>query len=156
MLCIKLHEFTAGTPPNFTCQCWCPDVTQSDWCTITWDRLHTVSCSSLQFSVSLTLPNGTSVYNEIFDPSITQTTLLDLGAVYTATITAENVCGDTTCSTECSPGKHKTGYLSLWYTLLSYSMVKCGQITLHEQLYHHMFMYWTPCYSLEQPEWVPY
>ena len=117
MLCIKLHEFTAGTPPKFTCQCWCPDVTQSDRCTITWDTLHTVSCSSLQFSVSLTLPDGTSVYNESFDQSITQTTLLDLGAVYTATVTAENVCGDTTCSTECSPGKHKTGYLSLWYTI---------------------------------------
>ena len=109
MLCIKLHKFTAGSPPNFTCQCWCPDVYHSDRCTITWDRLRTVSCSSLQFSVSLTLPNGTSVYNESFGPSITQTTPLDLGVMYTATITAENDCGNATCSTECSPGKNTVG-----------------------------------------------
>jgi len=109
MLCIKLHEFTAGTPPNFTCECWCPEVTQSDWCNITWDTLHTVSCSSLIFSVSLTLPNGTSVYNESFNSSITQTTPPDQGGVYTATVTAENDCGSATCSRECSPGKNKAG-----------------------------------------------
>ena len=90
-------------------------MTQSDRCTITWDTLDTVSCSSLQFTVSLTLPNGSSVYNESFGPSITQTTPPDQGGVYTATITAENVCGNTTCSKECSPGKHKAVYLSLWY-----------------------------------------
>ena len=109
MLCIKLHEFTAGTPPKFTCQCWCPDVTQSDRCTITWDTLHTVSCSSLQFSVSLTLPNGTSVYNESFGPNITQATPPDQGGVYRATTTAENDCGNTPCSTECSRGKNTPG-----------------------------------------------
>ena len=96
--------FTAGTPQNFSCQCQCPDAYHSNRCTIMWDRLRTVSCGSLQFTVSLTLPNGTSVYSENFDPSITQTTPPDQGGVYTATITAENVCGNATCSTECSPG----------------------------------------------------
>ena len=95
----------AGFPQNFSCRCQCPDAYHSDRCTITWDRLGTVFCNSLQFSVFLTLPNGTAVYNENFGPSITQTTPLDLGAVYTATITAENECGITTCSAQCSPGK---------------------------------------------------
>ena len=110
--------FTAGTPQNFSCQCHCPDAYHSGRRIITWDRLHTVSCSSLRFSVSLTLPNGTSVCSENFDPSITQIIPPDLSAVYTATITAENVCGNATCSTECSPGKRKAGYLSLWSALL--------------------------------------
>ena len=105
---------TAGSPPEFSCHCQCPDVVHSDRCTITWDRLHTVSCSSLQFSVSLTQPNGTSVYSKNVDSDniFAQTTPLDLNAMYTATITAENECGNKTCSAECSPGKN-TSYLSL-------------------------------------------
>ena len=99
--------FTAGSPPDFSCQCQCPDAYHSDRCNITWDRLRTVSCNSLQFSVSLTLSNGTPVYSENFesDNIFAQTTPLDLGAAYTATITAENECGVTTCPAECSPGK---------------------------------------------------
>ena len=84
-------------------------MTQSDQCNITWDTLSTVSCSSLQFSVSLTLSDGTSVYNESFDQSITQATPPDRGTMYTATVTAENDCGSATCSRECSPGKNKAG-----------------------------------------------
>jgi len=105
---------TAGSPPEFSCHCQCPDVVHSDRCTITWDRLHTVSCSSLQFSVLLTQPNGTSVYSKNVDSDniFAQTTPLDLNAMYTATITAENECGNKTCSAECSPGKN-TSYLSL-------------------------------------------
>ena len=74
-----------------------------DRCNITWDRLRTVSCSSLQFSVSLTLPDGTSVYNESFDQSITSTPTvpLDPDTVYSVAITAGSICGSTTCSANC-------------------------------------------------------
>ena len=99
--------YSTGPPPNFSCRCQCPDVYHSDRCTISWDRVRTVSCNPLQFSVSLTLSNGTSVYRKHFKSVniIAQTTPPDLHAAYTATITAENECGITNCSAECSPGK---------------------------------------------------
>ena len=98
---------TAGSPQKFSCQCQCPDAYHSDRCNITWDRLHNVSCNPLQINVSLTLSNGTPVYSKNFESHniFAQTTPLDLRAVYTATITAENECGITNCSTVCSPGK---------------------------------------------------
>ena len=98
--------YSTGSPPNFSCQCHCPDAYHSDRCTITWDRLHNVSCNSLQISVSLT-SNGTPVYGNNFESHniFAQTTPLDLRAVHTATITAENECGITDCSAVCSPGK---------------------------------------------------
>ena len=67
-----------------------------------WEMPPTVSCSPLQqFSVSLTLTNGTTVYSGSFNQSttFTQTIPLDSHTVYTATIT--DVCG-TTCSVNCS------------------------------------------------------
>ena len=105
--CNVIKLLIAGSPPDFSCQCQCPDVVHSDQCNITWDRLHTVSCSSLQFNVSLTQPNGTSVYSENFDSAniFGQTTPLDLSAIYTASITAENECGNKSCCAKCSPGK---------------------------------------------------
>ena len=105
--CNVIKLLTAGSPPEFDCHCQCPDVVHSDGCNITWDRLHNVSCNSLHFIVSLTLPNGTSVYSENFDSDNTfaQTTPLDLSEMYNAIITAENECGRKTCSTKCSPGK---------------------------------------------------
>jgi len=66
-----------------------------------WEKLPTVSCSSLQVNVSVTLPDGTLVYSGSFDQSITstQTTPLNIHTVYTAAISG--VCG-ATCSVNCS------------------------------------------------------
>ena len=102
--CNVIKLLTAGSPPDFDCHCQCPDVVHSDRCNITWDRLHNVSCNSLQLNVSLTLPNGTSVYSKNFDSDNTfaQTPPLDLSEMYTVNITAENECGKKTCSTNCS------------------------------------------------------
>ena len=71
-----------------------------DRCTIFWDRLPTVSCSSLQFSVSLRQPDGTLVDSDVFSPSVssTETTPLNPNTVYTVAVTAENVCGTSICS----------------------------------------------------------
>ena len=92
---------------------------------MTWDRLRAVSCSSLQFSVSLTLPDGTSVYNESFDQGITSTPTvpLDPDTVYSVAITAGSVCGSTTCSANCSTAsidsKTAVGYVfGCWYVVL--------------------------------------
>ena len=101
-----LHEFTftSGPPQNFSCQCKCPYLYRhgiSVNCTLMWEKLPTVSCSSLQVNVSVTLPDGTLVYSGSFDQSITstQTTPLNMHTVYTAAITG--VCG-ATCSVNCS------------------------------------------------------
>ena len=99
----------------------------SDQCNITWDRLRTVSCSSLQFSVSLTLPDGTSVYNESFDQGITSTPTvpLDPDTVYSVAITAGSVCGSTTCSANCSTAsidsKNAVGWLCIWLLVCCYA-----------------------------------
>ena len=111
------------------CELQCPDTYHpgtSDRCTIMWERLPTVSCSSLHVSVSLRQPDGAVVYSDVFSPSVssTETTPLNPNTVYTVAVTAENVCGNTTCSTECSPGKHKAVYLSLWYALRYYIIVR--------------------------------
>ena len=100
--CNVIKLLTAGSPPDFDCHCQC-----LDGCNITWDRLHNVSCNSLQLNVSLMLPNGTSVYSENFDSDniFAQTTPQDLSEMYNASITAENECGRKTCSTKCSLGK---------------------------------------------------
>ena len=98
------NNFTAGAPQNFSCQCQCPYKYRSgtsDQCTLMWERIPTVSCSSLTVEVSVTLPDETPVYSGSFDSSIdsTQTTSLKTNTVYTATIA--DVCG-TTCSVNCS------------------------------------------------------
>ena len=64
-----------------------------------WERLPTVSCDSLQFSISLRQPDGTLVYSDVFSPSVTsaKTTPLNSNSTYTVTITAENVCGSSNC-----------------------------------------------------------
>ena len=71
----------------------------SDRCTIRWERLPTVSCNSLQVSVSLRQSDGTPVYSDVFSPSVTstETTPLNSNTTYTVIITAENVCGSTNC-----------------------------------------------------------
>ena len=104
MDCMNLHSLHAGPPQNFSCQCKCPYFYRhgiSGKCTLMWEKLPTVSCSSLQVNVSVTLPDGTLVYSGIFDQSITsiQTTSLNMNTVYTAAITG--VCG-ATCSVNCS------------------------------------------------------
>ena len=65
-----------------------------------WERLPTVSCSSLRFSVSLRQSDGTLVYSDLFSSSVTstETTPLIQNTVYTVTITAENKCGSANCS----------------------------------------------------------
>ena len=100
-------HYSAGPPQSFTCELQCPDTYRSgtsDQCTIMWERLPTVSCSSLQVSVSLRQPGGTLVYSDVFSPSVTstETTSLNQNTVYTATITAENLCGSSTCSATAS------------------------------------------------------
>ena len=94
--------YPAGPPQSFTCELQCPDTYRSgisDRCTIMWERLPTVSCNSLQFSVSLRQPDGTLVYSDVFNPSVTstKTTPLNSNTMYTVTITAENVCGSSNC-----------------------------------------------------------
>ena len=101
---IRQHVFyTAGPPQSFSCELWCPDTYQpgtSDRCTIMWERLPTVSCDSLQFSVSLRQSNGTLVYSDGFGQSVssTETTPLNPNTAYTVTVTAENVCRASICS----------------------------------------------------------
>ena len=65
-----------------------------------WESIPTVSCSSLQVSISLRQPDGTLVYSDVFSPNVTstETTPLNPNTVYTVTITAENLCGSTDCS----------------------------------------------------------
>ena len=78
-----------------------------------WEIPPTVHCSSLQFfNVTMTRPDETLFYTGSFGPDVTstETTPLDPNTVYTATITAVNVCGNTTCSAECPSGKN-TDYL---------------------------------------------
>ena len=100
---------TAGPPHLFSCQCQCPDMHRSglsDQCTLMWETPPTVRCSSLQqFNVLLTQPDGTLVYKGSFGQSVssTETIPLNPNTVYTATITALNVCGNTACSANCSP-----------------------------------------------------
>jgi len=99
--------YHAGPPQSIGCNCWCfPGTTER--CNIYWERPCTVSCiqRSLQFSVSLTLPDGTSAYSDSFgqDNTSTQTMPLNQSIQYSATITAENLCGNTTCSVHCSSG----------------------------------------------------
>ena len=84
-------------------------------CTLMWETSPTVHCSSLQFfNVTLTRPDGTLFYSDSFGSSITstQTIPLDPNTVYTATVTAENVCGNTTCLASCPPGKNTADWLS--------------------------------------------
>ena len=108
-----------GPPQSFSCQCWCLTGT-SDQCILMWERPPAASCSSLQFNVSVKGVDGTLAYSGNFDQSINcaQTTPLSTSTVYTATITAENVCGSITCYANCSSNKEKTGWLSLWYFYL--------------------------------------
>ena len=99
---ICLHP--AGPPQSFTCELQCPDTYHpgtSDRCTIMWERLPTVSCSSLHVSVSLRQPDGAVVYSDVFSPSVssTETTPLNPNTAYTVTITAENECGTSVCYT---------------------------------------------------------
>jgi len=60
----------------------------------------TVSCSSLQVSISLRQPDGTLVYSSMLSPNVTdvETAPLNPNTVYTATIAAKNACGSTNCS----------------------------------------------------------
>ena len=95
--------YPAGPPHPFVCELQCPDTYQSgisDRCTIMWERLPTVSCSSLQVSVSLRQSDGTLIYSDVFSPSVTstETTSLNPNTEYTVTIMAENVCGTKNCS----------------------------------------------------------
>lgn len=99
-----------------SCQCQCPVVYRSgtsDRCTIMWKTPTIVSCSLLQISVSLTIPNEIPIYSDCFGQNITsiQTLPLSANTVYTATITDE--CGST-CSVNCSTvqidGKNVTRY----------------------------------------------
>ena len=117
-----MHSYMiiAGPPHKFSCRCQCPDVHRSgssDQCTIMWKRPPTVSCSSVQFNVLLTLPDGTPFYSDGFGQgtSTTRTIPLNPNTVYRAAITAENVCGDTTCFTNCSTvtidGKNAADFL---------------------------------------------
>lgn len=99
-----LFYFTPGPPQKVSCQCQCPVVHRSgtsDRCTIMWKTPTIVSCSLLQISVSLTIPNGIPLYSDWFGQNITsiQTIPLSANTVYTATITDE--CGST-CSVNCS------------------------------------------------------
>ena len=103
-----VYNVIAGPPHKFSCRCQCPDVHRSgtsDQCTIMWKRPLTVSCSSLQqFNVSLTGQDETLVYSDSFGQGTTTTNTISLksNTVYRAAITAENACGNTTCSTNCS------------------------------------------------------
>ena len=95
--------YSAGLPQSFSCELWCPDTYHpgtSDRCTIMWERLPTVSCDSLQFSVSLKQSDGTLVYSDGFGQSVssTETTPLNQNTMYTVTIAAENACGLSTCT----------------------------------------------------------
>ena len=95
--------YSAGPPHPFDCELRCPDTYRSgisDRCTIFWERLPTVSCNSLRFSVSLRQPDGTLVYSDVLSPNVTyvETAPLNPNTVYTATIAAENACGSTNCS----------------------------------------------------------
>ena len=65
-----------------------------------WEKLPTVSCNSLQVSISLRQPDGTLVYSDVFSPSVTstETAPLNQNTVYTVTITAEDKCGSANCS----------------------------------------------------------
>ena len=95
--------YLAGPPQSFTCELQCPDTYHpgtSDQCTIMWERLPTVSCDSLQFSVSLKQSDGTLVYSNFFGRSVYSavTTTLNQNTVYTATIAAENLCGMANCT----------------------------------------------------------
>lgn len=107
----SLLYYLIGPPQSFSCQCWC----LPDQCTVMWERIPTVSCSSLQFNVSVKGADGTPAYSHSFNQSITcaQTTPLNTSTLYTATITAENVCDSTTCCANCSTVKEKTGWFSL-------------------------------------------
>ena len=82
-----------------------------------WKRPLSVSCSPLQqFNISLTGPDGTLIYSDSFGQGTTTTNTISLksNTVYRAAITAENVCGNTTCFTNCSTvpidGKNAAGF----------------------------------------------
>ena len=95
--------YPAGPPHPFACELQCPDTYQSgisNRCTIMWERLPTVSCSSLQVSVSLRQPDGTLIYSDVFSPSVTstETTPLNPNTEYSVTVTAWNECGSANCS----------------------------------------------------------
>ena len=67
----------------------------------------------MQINVSLMVQNGTAVYSDSFGPNITstQTTPMNLDAVYTAAVTALNNCGSVTCSASCAAGKDTASWL---------------------------------------------
>ena len=78
-----------------------------------WDRLLSVPCNPLQINASLMLQNGTAIYSDSFGLNITsiQTTPMNLDAVYTAAVTAQNECGSVTCSASCAAGKDTASWL---------------------------------------------
>ena len=114
-----MFNYTAGPPQSFTCGLQCPDTYHSgisDRCTIMWERLPTVSCDSLQVSISLRQPDGELVYSDVFSPSVTstETTPLNSNTTYTVIITAKNVCGTSNCyatSSTAVEGKDMHGLL---------------------------------------------
>ena len=105
----------------------------SDKCNIVWDMPPTVSCNPMQINVSLILQNGTQVYSDNFGLDITSTkvTPMNLDAVYTAAVTAQNECGSTTCLMSCSAGKDRAGWL-LQYVLI---LVCLSSMLKYEPLY---------------------
>ena len=78
-----------------------------------------------QFNVLLTQPDGKLVYSGSFGQSVssTETIPLNPNTVYTATIIALNICGNTTCSADCSPvlieGKNAAGLLVAYHCGIS-------------------------------------
>ena len=64
-----------------------------------WERLPTVSCDSLQVSISLRKHDGELVYSDVFSPSVTstETAPLNSNTTYTVIIAAENICGTSNC-----------------------------------------------------------
>ena len=81
-----------------------------------WERLPTVSCDSLQVSISLRKPDGELVYSDVFSPNVTstETAPLNSNTTYTVIITAENVCGTSSCyatSSTAVEGKDMHGLL---------------------------------------------
>jgi len=128
-----LFYFTPGPPQKVSCQCQCPVVHRSgtsDRCTIMWKTPTIVSCSLLQISVSLTIPNGIPLYSDWFGQNITsiQTIPLSANTVYTATITDE--CGST-CSVNCSTvqidGKNVARYQNHVCHMVSHLTISMSQ-----------------------------
>ena len=109
------HALAAPGPPGqFSCSVTCPPMPfipgLSDRCTVQWTRPQTASCSPITgYSVAITTVNPSA--NVTASNFTHKTVALEPFECYTATVTAMNSLGKTSCSHDFTTSKEERKYL---------------------------------------------